>query len=241
MTNHLQYDIMSSIYEFYEVLKMSEKLNRYIPCPKCSQQSDTEIVCSMNTVSNPDIRKLVFEENIFRWKCPKCGFRKKLMHPFLYNDIENKFMIYYIPNVERRQLADDKTEKEFSELSYIKKRIVSDTNTMKEKIVIFEKGINDMAIELTKYAVSEVVAKSTGLSVSAGYFTDMDTEKNTVSFQFFVGADSRSYLQTTRLEVYNRSLDIVKKYFSNEEKRSGFLNIDRVWAKDALQKYKNSK
>lgn len=220
---------------------MSEKLSRYIPCPKCSQQSETEILCSMNTVSEPKARQFVFDESIFRWKCPKCGFRKKMMHPFLYNDIENKFMIYYIPKVERRQLADDKIEKEFSELSYVRKRVVPDINSMKEKIVLFERNINDMAVELTKYAVSEVVAKSTGLSVSAGYFTDMDKEKNSIGFQFFVGSDCRSYLQTTRLEVYNRSLDIVKKYFTNEDRRSGFLNIDKRWAKDALQKYKNSK
>lgn len=220
---------------------MSEKLIKSITCPKCSQQSETEIICSVNTITTPSARELIFNENIFRWKCPKCGFRKKLMHPLLYNDIENKFMIYYIPKVERSQVADEKLEMEFSDLSYINKRIVPDLNTMKEKIVLFEKGINDMALELTKLAVSEVVAKSTGLTVYAGYFSDMNKEKNSISFQFFVGTNFRSYMQTTRLEVYNRSLEIVKKYFPNEQKRSGFLNINQNWAKNALQKYKNSK
>lgn len=220
---------------------MSEKLTRYIPCPKCSQQSETEILCSLNTVTEPNAHRFIFDESIFRWKCPKCGFRKKMLHPLLYNDINNKFMIYYIPKVERRQIADEKIEKDFSDLSYIKKRIVPDTNSMKEKIILFENGINDMAIELTKFAVSEVVAKSTGLSVSAGYFSSMDNEQNSIGFQFFVGSDCRSYLQTTRLEVYNRSLEIVQKYFPNENKQNGFLNIDRNWAKDALRKYKNSK
>ncbi len=218
---------------------MSEKILRYVPCPKCSQQSECEIICSINPINEPKARQLIFDESIFRWKCPKCGFRTKMMHPLLYNDIENKFMVYYIPKVERRQLADEKTEKEFSELSYIKKRVVPDINSMREKIILFENNINDMAVELTKFAVSEVVAKSTGLTVYEGYFTDMDKEKNTISFQFFVGSDRRSYLQTTRLEVYNRSLDIIKKYFPNEEKRSGFLNINKIWAKNALIKYKN--
>lgn len=220
---------------------MSEKLKRFIPCPKCTQQSETEIICSANTLNEPNIRQNIFNESIFDWKCPKCGFKKKLLHPFLYNDVKNKFMIYYIPKVERNHLVDEKIEKEFSELSYIKKRIVPNINSLKEKIAVFEKGINDMALELTKYAVAEVVAKSTKMSVSEGYFTDMDKEKNLVGFQFFLGSEHSPYLQTTRLEVYTHSLQIIKKYFSKEEKRNGFLNIDRNWAENALKKYKNTK
>ena len=120
----------------------------------------------------------------------------------------------------------------------VRKRIVPEINAMKEKIVLFESGINDMAVELTKLAVSEIVSKETGHNVYAGYFTDMNTEKNSISFQFFVGGERRSYIQSTRLEVYRRSLDIVKKNFSNVEKQAGFLNIGREWAKDSLDKYK---
>ena len=220
---------------------MSEKLIKYIACPKCSQQSETEVICSVNTIDMPSARELIFNEKMFNWKCPKCGFSTKLMHPLLYNDIERQFMVYYIPKVERSQIADDRLEKDFSDLSYIKKRVVPDLNSMKEKIVLLERGLNDMAVELTKLAVSEVVAKTTGRNICAGYFSDMDKEKNSISFQFFIGTDCRSYMQTTRLEVYNRSLEIVKQCFPNEEKRSGFININRSWAKNALQKYKNSK
>ena len=163
-----------------------------------------------------------------------------MIHPLLYNDVKNKFMVYLIPRIDRKKIVDEELELEFSDLSYIKKRVVPDINSMKEKIVIFENNIDDMAVELTKSAVSEVVAKSTSRSVHSGYFMDMDTDKNTITFQYFVGGDHRSYIQTIRLEVYNRSMRIVKKYFSRENKKTGFLNINSSWAENALRKYKNS-
>ncbi len=220
---------------------MSELISKYIACPKCQQQSTVELLCSINTESEPDARELVFDEGFFKWKCKKCGFQSKLMHPLLYNDIKNKFMVYYIPKVERSRILDEKLEKEFAELSYIKKRLVADFNAFKEKIILLENYYNDAAVELAKLAVSEVVAKSTGQNVYDGYCTEIDKSENTLSFQFFIGGDRRSYLQSTRFDVYNRSMAIVKEYFPDiDKKHTGFLNIDRSWAKEALRRYKNS-
>ena len=219
---------------------MAIYVTKPVTCPKCAQISDTSIMISANTAEDADVRARVFDESIFRWKCKKCGFSTRYQHPFLYNDIDRKFMIYYIPHVSRTKVVDQKLEEEFTDMNDIRKRIVPDFNSLKEKIVVFEKGIDDMALELTKLAVSDVVTKETGHNVYAGFFTDMDEEKNSVSFQFFVGGDKRSYIQTTRLEVYKRSQDIVKRYFPKENKRKGFLNIGRSWAQDALEKYKGS-
>lgn len=219
---------------------MSEKIQKYVPCPKCMQQSSVELTCSVNTENDPDIRKVIMDETFFRWKCKKCGFQKNLLHPLLYNDVKNQFMVYYIPKVERRQISDEKLEQEFADLPYIKRRVVPDINSMKEKIVLFENNIDDMAVEITKSAVSEVVAKSTSKSVHSGYFMDMDKDKNSMTFQYFIGGSRQPYIQTIRLEVYHRSVGIVKKYFPKENKKAGFLNIDSFWAKEALRKYKNS-
>ena len=220
---------------------MSEIVTKTVICPKCRQQTNTDIRISANTREEPNIRKMIMDETIFRWKCPKCGFSTRFQHPFLYNDIENKFMVYYIPQVERQKVVDIKLEEQFSELKDIKKRIVPDINTLKEKIVIFEQGLDDMALELTKLAVSEIVSKDTGHNVYSGYFTEIDEEKNTVSFQFFVGGDKRSYIQSTRLDIYRRSIGIVKKHFPKVDQQLGFLNIGRQWAKESLDNYKKSR
>ncbi len=220
---------------------MSETVTKSVICPKCRQQSATNILISANTVEEPDIRSAVLNEEIFRWKCKKCGFSTRFQHPFLYNDIERKFMVYFIPQVGRQKVVDQKLEAQYSDLKDIRKRIVPDINSLKEKIVIFESGLDDMAVELTKLAVSEVVAKDTGYNVYSGYFTEIDEEKNTISFQFFVGGDKRSYIQSTRLDIYRRSAGIVKKHLAGSELQAGFLNIGREWARESLDAYKNSR
>lgn len=220
---------------------MSEIVTKSVICPKCRQQSATNIIISANTVEEADLKKAVFDESIFRWKCKKCGFSTRFQHPFLYNDIEHKFMIYFIPQVERQKVVDQKLESQYSDLQDIRKRIVPDINSLKEKIIIFENNYDDLALELTKLAVSEVVAKDTGHNVYSGYFTDIDEEKNTVSFQFFVGGDKRSYIQSTRLDIYKRSVGIIRKYFTKVNAQPGFLNIGREWAKQSLDTYKNSR
>ena len=219
---------------------MSGTFNKSVVCPKCRQPCATDIIISANTIDDRDVRDLVFSERIFRWKCPRCGFSTPYQHPFLYNDIGNRFMVYLIPKVERQRVSDQAIESQYRELASIRKRVVPDINGLKEKILVFEAGLNDMALELTKLAVADVVEKETAHTAYYGYFTDIDEQRNTISFQFFVGGEKRSYIQSTRLEVYKRSLDIVRKHFQNEDKQQGFLNIGRSWASSALERYKSS-
>ena len=196
---------------------MSEIISKYVNCPKCEQRSMIDFVCSVNTEEQPKTREAIFNESFFRWKCVKCGF-----------------------SVERSQIVDEKLEQEFEELNDIKKRVVPSINAMKEKITLFEGGYNDLAVELSKLAVAEVVAKSTGQNVYEGYCTAVDKSENSITFQFFLGGGRHSYIQTTRYDVYHRSLGIVKEYFSGVDSKKGFLNINQAWAQEALKRYKNS-
>ncbi len=220
---------------------MSEKVKRNITCPKCGAVKETTLLCSVNASSLNDAHKQIFEDKFFEWTCESCGETRQLLHPLLYNDIKNRTMVYYIPDVDRRQLVDDKLEAEFPELNDVKKRVVPTVNALKEKIYIFDLGLNDMAVELTKLAVAELVAKSRKLHVTEGYLSAYDVEANTIGFEFFLSDTGKPFLQSTRIEVYKRSLEIVETYFANEDDRQGFLSIDRRWAKEALAQYRKLK
>ena len=218
---------------------MSEKIMKTVTCPRCSQQSDVKLICSANQTSVPNIKRAVLNDSFFKWKCPKCNFEKQLLHPLLYNDIANRFMVYYIPQTKKRFLADEKIEKEYADLSDITKRLVSNVSELKEKIAVLDSRHDDMAMELAKHAVARIVEKTANQKIAEGYFLEMNQAENTVSFQFFVGAEKRPYIQTTRLEVYNRSLELVKKHFADMDTHDGFIKIDSEWAKEAFRIYKN--
>ena len=114
--------------------------------------------------------------------------------------------------------------------------------SLKEKIFIFESGLDDMAVELTKYAIAAMIAKKHDLSnVSEGYLSMYNRETNTIGFTYFIGEDNEPFVQSARLEIYRKSLKIVEAICANDKKRSGFIKIDREWAENTLFRYKRIK
>ena len=151
-------------------------------------------------------------------------------------------MVYLIPKIDRFQLCDKELEDKFSNLRNITKRIVSDFNSFKEKIFILESGLDDMAVELTKLAISQTVSnKLDGIEVYDGYLSMYDRESNTMGFTYFTGENKAPYVQTARLEIYGKSKDIIERFAIKDRKLKGFTKIDREWAENILYRYKRAK
>ena len=146
------------------------KVNKAVVCPMCGELGKAEIFTSVNVAKHKSYRDKVLDGELFSWTCPSCSYNARLTYPILYNDMKNRFMVYLIPKIERFQLCDKELEEKYSNLRNINKRVVSDFNSFKEKIFIFESRLDDMAVELTKVAISQTVSKKLGgVEVSEGY------------------------------------------------------------------------
>ncbi len=222
---------------------MSEnKVNKAVVCPMCGELGKAEIYTSVNVARHKSYREKVLDGELFSWTCPSCAYNARLTYPILYNDMKNRFMVYLIPKIERFQLCDKELEEKYSNLRNISKRVVSDFNSFKEKIFIFESRLDDMAVELTKVAISQTVSKKLGgVEVSEGYLSMYDRESNTMGFTYFTGDDRTPYVQTARLEIYGKSKDIIERFAIKDKKLKGFIKIDREWAENILYRYKRAK
>ena len=221
---------------------MPKTVIKEIICPQCNAVTEGKLYTSINATNNPHLRNEVLEEKIFDWTCHACGHKARLTYPLLYNDMKRRFMVYLIPDIDRFQLADNELEEEFKNLKGIRKRLAPNFNTFKEKIFIFENRLDDMAVELTKLAISESVARKLKLrEVTEGYLSMYDRESNTMGFTFLTGLDKEPYIQSARLEIYSKSLAIVDEIADKDKKLNGFLTIDREWATNILYRYKRSK
>lgn len=213
-----------------------------IVCPMCGELSKAEIYTSVNPTVKKGMRDRVLDGGLFAWSCPECGYKARLNYPILYNDMKNRFMVYLIPKIDRFQLCDRELEEKYSNLRNINKRIVPSFNSFKEKIFIFESGLDDMAVELTKLAISQTVSKKLdGAQVSEGYLSMYDRESNTMGFTYFAGEERTPYVQTARLEIYGKSKGIIDELAFKDKKLKGFINIDREWAENILYRYKRMK
>lgn len=218
------------------------KVIKAVVCPMCGELGKAEIFTSVNPTIHVGLREKVLDGRLFSWECPSCGYSARLTYPILYNDMKNRFMVYFIPKIGRFQLCDKELEEKYNNLRNINKRIVPDFNSFKEKIFIFESGLDDMAVELTKVAISQTVSKKLdGAEIREGYLSMYDRESNTMGFTYFTGEERTPYVQTARLEIYGKSKDIVDRLTVKDRKLKGFLKIDREWAENVLYRYKRAK
>lgn len=221
---------------------MANVVVKKISCPKCSECTEAKLYMSINATNEPTLRADVLDERLFKFRCQACGYEARLTYPVLYNDMRNRFMVYLIPEVDRFQLEDVELEQKYERLQGVRKRLASDFNSFKEKVFIFESGLDDMAVEITKLVISEMVAKKYNIAhVEEGYLSMYDREKNTMGFTFFVGENNEPYVQSARLEIYGKAVTIVSEMAIKDRKLPGFIKIDREWAQNVLYRYKRMK
>ena len=221
---------------------MSNVISKEVTCPKCNEKHSAHLFISINATNDPQFRDDLLSGKLLSFKCENCGHEGQYTYPLLYNDMKKRFMIYLIPEIDRFQLEDRALEEDYRNLKGIKKRITSDFNSFKEKVFVFESGLDDMAVELTKYAIAEMITKKHHFpKVTEGYLSMYNREANTIGFTFFVGEDNEPFVQSARLEIYRKSMKIVDAVCANDKKLSGFIKIDREWAENTLFRYKRIK
>lgn len=136
---------------------MSQVIKEEIICPECQAKGEFEIWESMNVDINPELRGKVFSDEAFIFTCPKCGHQVGIPYGTLYHDMTHHFMLFF------DFFKSDDFDYEPIEIpvlpatdNYIY-RHVTDLWPLKEKIIILEKGLNDVAIERMKYMLTHVV------------------------------------------------------------------------------------
>lgn len=222
---------------------MSEKrVIKAVVCPRCGELCKSQIYTSVNATTEKELRSKILDGELFSWVCPSCNYKARLTYPVLYNDMKNRFMVYLIPKIDSFQLCDSELEEKYSNLRNIRKRIVPNFNLFKEKIFIFESGLDDMAVELTKLAIAQTVSKKLdSAEITEGYLSMYNRETNTMGFTYFTSEDRTPYVQTARLEIYGKSKGIVDNFAIKDKKMKGFIKIDREWAENILYRYKRAK
>ena len=219
---------------------MSSIITKKVTCPKCGEESEIKVYKTVNAATDPVYREQLLSGELLNFKCEHCGNVSQLRYPLLYNDMKNNFMVYYIPEIDREKLTDESLEQQFGDLEGITRRLASSYNELKEKIHIFEAGLDDKVIEVVKAALKDVVEKRTGETVTGGYFSKYSVGEDRIGFTFFVGDEGEQFVQTTRLEIYEKSAAVAAAGSVDPSDRS-FMLIDRNWARNVLYKYKKNK
>ena len=140
---------------------MSINNKQSVKCPKCGQLSDITVWSSITVKDSPDLKEDLLHGKINIFRFPSCHQAALMPSPMLYHDEEKKLMISFTPcadSVQEQQLYDNvmKASTESGELDKLEGynlRFVTDFNELLEKLLIFDSGLNDKAVEVIKLMI----------------------------------------------------------------------------------------
>lgn len=225
---------------------MSRVVKQSIVCPECGGRSDIDMWESVNVTLDPEMSGAVRDGSVFNYECPKCGFKSLLVYPMLYHDMEKKLMIQLSTTEQGEEefkklwkdIKSGRTEETFKENSGIEPpgdmfkmpgytvRIVPTYYKLKEKLFIFDAGLDDRIIELCKSILWNIVTKE-GNSVERVCYMLPVTEDELgrhMRVQFF-NTDGGTGTAEIDPDMYE---DI--KAHINVDANEGQLKIDEEWA-----------
>ena len=203
---------------------MSIPIDKIVRCPKCG----TDIKFTMwQSINNeiPSAMKDMISGALFEVECENCGLRNHVNYPILVNDMEHNMMIYYT-------YPDDLEETEKA-LESMKEwygghlRIVTDQASLREKVAIFNAGLDDRVVELMKaLVITQLHEQIADKTIQGAYYCVGENSRIEI-----VCDDGSGYIPVSK-ELYDR---VRKEFFSkgplaNDQE----FYIDRKWASSLL-------
>lgn len=140
---------------------MSINSSKSIRCPSCGQLQEITVWNSITVSDSPDLKADLLAGRVNIFKCISCSHTGLIPTPLLYHDEEKKLMISFSP-CDDEQLKSrlfenvretSKSSGELSGYSGYNLRFVCEYNSLLEKILIFDSGLNDKAIEIIKLLI----------------------------------------------------------------------------------------
>ena len=163
---------------------MSKTIYKFVKCEKCEQNFETEIYMSVNTELENATEKTRSGEYMM-FKCPHCGHVSFILHSFLYNDMNDNFMIQYASDEEDVygfiHASEDLDEKFPNILRNQTRRIIIGPYPLfVEKLEILKSHLNDKIVELYKYYLSTALTDKNYLHI------EFEASKDYTQYRFNV-------------------------------------------------------
>ncbi len=205
---------------------MSTCISKEIVCAKCSAKQKLQAWPSATVLQNPELRKKVLDETLFNWTCEKCGYQALVVYPFLYHDTQRRLMIALNPDPDAKRLESPPL------VDGLKKRVVRLPAELKEKILIFEAGLDDAAMELTKLLLTAPLCKKYGTEKLRLYFCRRDD--NGMVFAVFTAGNPEPTYESAAQKIYDQCLGVAREF---EFDTTAFAAVDADFAQRMLDDY----
>lgn len=185
-------------------------------CPGCNKQEHIRLWEEINATEDITARNKLLNGELFLYRCKKCGYTAAVAYNCIYKDSKNNFMVYLAADGDEKSMKDamDKVEANAKALAIpgmeynVRRRIVRTGNSMQEKIIIFEAGLDDRIIEVMKlFYMSAVVENNPGLEIGDCLFCVVNDEWKLELFTL----DGKAFSIAMQKDLYKQFVDEYKE------------------------------
>ncbi|MCM1159137.1 MAG: CpXC domain-containing protein [Bacteroidales bacterium] len=220
---------------------MAEVKKQMIACPKCGREIEIGVWDSIDIPYDMEQKEKVMKNTFFKVACDSCKITFPIGYKCLYNDMEQKYLIWLAPKLEEEEMKDIEDYNErlktdnrlrLAQGGY-KYRIVRNDNELREKVLIFDEGLDDRYIETMKMVYVPILKKNLARdSKVMGLYFDRKEEED--GYQWVVVFDNRPpIVAEINMEIYE---DMKEKLSGIVEEKTaeGFIQIHAPWAMEVM-------
>lgn len=203
-----------------------------VTCTRCGAPHIITVHDSINVGEQPDLKAQVLDGSLFVWECPHCGAHNLVRTNLLYHDPAERLMVWMTGgSVE----LEDKVRAAYGGVAELKDytlRFVDDTGSLIEKVKVFDAGLDDIVMEMTKYVTRLEMAgsredKAEDILNAAFRFLRLDGADNEITLAYPM--DGQMQMVAVGFNVYEDCRGILKRNPSLTAAAEGFAKVDDAW------------
>lgn len=134
---------------------MSATAETNVACGGCGVTQPFVYRSSVNVSLYPNLKEELLGGKLNRFKCSHCGWCGEVSVSLLYHDMENQLMIWLFPGEKAPAAGALPIDPTMGNYRY---RVVQTNNQLREKIYIFDAGLDDQIIEFYKLTLAANIA-----------------------------------------------------------------------------------
>ena len=217
-----------------------------ITCPECGHAFEAPVWGSVNVTLDPELKAKVLSGDLWLCICPACGSSGQPDWGTLYHDQEQRYMVLYTDEED----ALDKMNAEEARMARMapglaghtegyRFRIVRSKRNLREKILIFDSGLDDRAVELTKRDMRTLLVMQEGFRwldvelVLVGVEPGEEGEKRLTYLCILPGGEEVNQV-TPVLDFYSKAVETLQQIGRRAPGGGPWQIVDQAWADDLL-------
>ncbi len=206
-----------------------------ITCPKCKSEIVINVWDKVELPYDVEQKDSVMRNTFFKVDCAGCQSSFTIAYKCQYNDMERKYLLWVAPALDEKakeeieaynqQLKSDERLR-MAQGGY-RYRIVQSDNELREKVIIFDEGLDDRYIETLKIVYVPLIKNKMGNDTQiTGIYFDRKREGG---YQFIVTFDNRPPMSANvNMDIYKDMTDKLKS-IATRNTPEGLCRIDADW------------